>query len=67
MVSKVYSFRLWGPKERQVARDLEVKQRAEKEQRRQDENLRKLKIISPETSRQLRDLIRVRYELDLEI
>ncbi len=42
-------------------------QRQATQQRRRDERMRKLQIISTDTLRGLRDLIRTRYELDVEI
>lgn len=60
--------------------DLEARQESERlkqerlkrerqaiEQQRQDERMRRLQTISTDTLRELRDLIRTRYELDVEI
>lgn len=57
-----------GEKKRQEievqARRLEIQ---EKNRRLQDERMMRLQTISTDTLRQLRDLIRTRYELDVEI
>lgn len=58
-------------------KDLEARQESERlnkerlkrehQQQRQDERMRRLHTISTDTLRELRDLIRIRYELDVEI
>lgn len=43
------------------------RERKEREQRKRDNERRKLQMVSPDTLRNLRELIRERYELDVEI
>lgn len=48
-------------------KERQEKERKERDKRNRDEKWRKLQMISPETLRGLRELIRTRYELDVEI
>lgn len=47
--------------------DLKRRQLQDRERQKREEKIKKLRLITPETLRELRELIRTRYELDVEI